>query len=80
MTDRTGESQGAADAARQAAQRVVDSINAWDTSAEEGQIREELLRGLEEAEVRLSSDEIDRLVDEIGDPDTEPQVRAADPW
>lgn len=67
-------------AAAEAAQHVVDGVTSWEYAAEEGQIAEELTEGLSEAGVEVSTQEQDRLVEEIDAAKDEtagaPQVRA----
>lgn len=62
------------DAAREAAQHVVDDVTAWNETSEEGTIREELDRGLDQAGVDLSDAERERLVGEIENADGRPDV------
>lgn len=67
------------DAAREAAQHVVDDVTAWNETSEEGTIREELDRGLDQAGVDLSDAEKERLVEQIESGDGRPDVGGAQP-
>ncbi len=67
------------DAAREAAQRVVDSAESWEHAAEDSTVREHLDEGLDEAGVEVPEDEKDRLVDDIKDDDAKPIVEKATP-
>lgn len=67
-----------ADAAQEAAQRVADSVESWESTAEESTVREQLDEGLDEASVDVPPGEKDRLVDEIKDRDA-PEVDDAEP-
>ena len=72
------------DAAREAAQKAVETATSWDYSAGETKIADKLREGLDAAGVSLDADEFHRLVSEI-DAITEdegsgpPTVRAATP-
>ena len=68
-------------AAIEAAQRVVDEVSAWQYSAEDSTIAEQLDKGLAEAKVSLSDDERTRILAEIDgrkdEQSSAPQVRSA---
>ena len=72
------------DAAREAAQKAVETATSWDYSAGEAKIADKLREGLDAAGVRVDDEEFDRLVtqidavaaDESAGP---PTVRAASP-
>lgn len=49
----------------EALERVVERVNAWQETATEGTIHEELDRGLREAGLTLSDDKRDRLAEDI---------------
>ena len=51
----------------EAIQIVVDRVGGYQDGAPEGTVREELARGLAEAELELSDDEISRLASAIED-------------
>lgn len=53
------------EAAREAAQNVVDSVTSWEYSAEEGEIAHRLDDGLAQAGVRVDDQEKARLVEGI---------------
>lgn len=72
------------DAAREAAQKAVETATSWDYSAGETKIADKLREGLEEAGVTVDDVEFDRLVDAIDDVSQDetagpPTVRAAAP-
>lgn len=72
------------DAAREAAQKAVETATSWDYSAGEAKIADKLQEGLDAAGVRVEDAEFDRLVREIdaNTPDEAagpPTVRAAWP-
>ncbi len=64
MTDYTQEEL---DAAREAAQKAVETATSWDYSAGEAKIADKLREGLEEAGVTVDDTEFDRLVHAIDD-------------
>lgn len=53
------------DAAREAAQKAVDTATSWDYSAGETKIADKLQEGLDEAGVTVEEAEFDRLVHAI---------------
>lgn len=53
------------DAAREAAQKAVDTATSWDYSAGEAKVADKLREGLDEAGVSVEDAEFDRLVSEI---------------
>ena len=55
------------DAAKEAAQNVVDEVTSWEYSAEPDTIGSKLDDGLEEARVDLDDEERRRIVEEIDD-------------
>ena len=55
------------DAAKEAAQNVVDEVTSWEYSAEPDTIGSKLDDGLEEAGVDVDDEERRRLVEEIDD-------------
>lgn len=55
------------DARNEALQRVIERVNAWQESATEGTVREELDRGLREAGIALTDDQRDDLAARISD-------------
>lgn len=55
------------DAAREAAQKAVETATSWDYSAGEAKIADKLREGLEEAGVTVDEAEFDRLVLAIDD-------------
>ncbi len=72
------------DAAREAAQKAVDTATSWDYSAGESKIADKLRDGLEQAGVRLEDGEFDRIVADIdalaqNESAGTPTVRAARP-
>lgn len=67
------------DDAREAAQHVADSAESWEHGAEKSTIREHLDEGLDQAGVKVSEDEKERLVDDIRDDDATPVVDGATP-
>lgn len=72
------------DAAREAAQKAVETATSWDYSAGEAKIADKLREGLEAAGVSVDDTEFDRLVSEIDAVATDesagpPTVRAAEP-
>ena len=67
------------DEAREAAQNVADSAASWEHGAERSTIRDHLDEGFEEADVEVSEDEKERLVDEVRDDDQKPRVEEATP-
>ncbi|MDE9364080.1 DUF3775 domain-containing protein [Luteipulveratus sp. YIM 133132] len=62
MTDHSPEEL---DAAREAAQKAVDTATSWDYSAGEAKIADKLREGLDQAGVTVEDDEFSRLVGEI---------------
>lgn len=62
MTEHTTEEL---DAAREAAQKAVDTATSWDYSAGEKKIADKLQEGLDEAGVTVEEAEFDRLVHAI---------------
>lgn len=81
MTERSADEL---DAAREAAQKAVETATSWDYSAGEAKIADKLREGLDEAGVTVGEEEFDRLVEEI-DAVTQdegagpPRVRHAEP-
>lgn len=67
------------DAAREAAQRVVDSAESWEHAAEESTVREHIDEGLDQAGVDVPEEDKDQLVDDIKDDDAKPIVEKATP-
>lgn len=53
------------DAAREAAQKAVETVTSWDYSAGETKIADKLREGLNAAGVTVDDGEFDRLVTEI---------------
>ncbi|MBE7324160.1 hypothetical protein IEQ44_05805 [Nocardioides sp. Y6] len=51
----------------EALQRVVERVNAWQETATDGTIADELDRGLQEAGLTLTDDQRERLVAQISD-------------
>lgn len=51
----------------EALERVVERVNAWQETATEGTIADELDRGLREAGLALTDEQRDRLVQQISD-------------
>jgi hypothetical protein len=76
-------SDEAKQAATETAQRVVDEVSAWQYSAEDSTIAEQLDEGLQQAKVSLDDDERTRILAEIDGMKDEqsgaPQVRSATP-
>lgn len=58
----------------EAAQAVVDKVTSWQHGAEEETVREELDKGLAEAEVDLPSDTVDALTEQIHETGQTPDV------
>lgn len=52
-------------AQREAVQAVVDRVSAWQQTATEGVVLEELRNGLAEAQVQLDEDVVQRLAEAI---------------
>ncbi len=72
------------EAAREAAQKAVETATSWDYSAGETKVADKLREGLDAAGVTLEDSEFDRLVGEIdaNTPDEgagAPTVRSATP-
>jgi hypothetical protein len=67
------------DEAEEAAQRVADSVESWEYSAEPETVEQELDSGLEEAGVEVTAGERDKLVQQIKDDDASPDVEDARP-
>lgn len=72
------------DAAREAAQAVVETATSWDYSAGEAKVADKIRDGLRSAGVSVSTAEFDRLVAEIdqirtGEGEGTPVVHAASP-
>ncbi|WP_068324374.1 DUF3775 domain-containing protein [Janibacter terrae] len=72
------------DAAREAAQKAVDTATSWDYSAGEAKIADKLREGLDAAGVTVDDEEFARLVTEIDAVAADesvgtPTVRAASP-
>ena len=68
MTDATNEPTGGAaaeDAAREAAQNVVDEVTSWNYSAERETVEGQLDEGLDEAGVELADGERSRVLEEL---------------
>ncbi len=65
--------------AEEAAQRVADSVESWEYSAEAETVERELESGLEEAGVEVPADEQDKLVEQIKDDGSSPDVTEAAP-
>lgn len=78
MNERSQESEGQ-DEAAEAAQRVADSVESWESTAEESTVRRELDEGLDDAGVEVPDGERKRLVEEIKDEDADPEVDRAEP-
>ena len=64
MTD-APDQQEQQEAAKEAAQHVVDEVTSWEYSAEPDTIESRLDQGLEQAGVDVDDEERQRLVDEI---------------
>lgn len=72
------------DAAREAAQKAVETATSWDYSAGDAKIADKLQEGLDAAGVSVEQAEFDRLVSEIDalsdhESNGPPTVRAAIP-
>jgi len=67
------------DEAEEAAQRVADSVESWEYSAEPETVEDQLDAGLEEAGVEVPTGERDKLVQQIKDDDATPDVTEAKP-
>lgn len=81
MTQHSAEER---DAAREAAQKAVETATSWDYSAGDAKIADKLREGLDAAGVTVEQDEFERLVSEIDalSPDEDkgpPTVRDAVP-
>jgi len=81
MTQHTAEEM---DAAREAAQKAVETATSWDYSAGETKVADKLREGLDAAGVTVDEDEFERLVTEIdsltaGEIGGPPTVRNATP-
>lgn len=67
------------DEAREAAQHVADSTESWEHGAEESQVREHLEEGLDQAGVEVPEGEKDKLVEQVRDEGSSPEVEQASP-
>lgn len=63
----TNENQTDTTATTEALQAVVDRVGGYQDGAPEGTVEQELRRGLDEAGIEISSDDITRLAREIED-------------
>jgi hypothetical protein len=67
------------DEAREAAQHVADSTESWEHGAEESQVRDHLEQGLDQAGVEVPEGEKDKLVEQVRDEGSSPEVEQASP-
>ena len=67
------------DAAREAAQHVVDSAESWEHASEESEVRRHLDEGFDEAGVEVPEEEKERLVQQVRDGEGTPIVDVAVP-
>lgn len=67
------------DEAREAAQHVADSTESWEHGAEESQVRDHLEEGLDQAGVEVPEGEKDKLVEQVRDEASAPEVEQASP-
>lgn len=65
MADNNTDQMDQDDARAEALQRVVERVNAWQETATDGTIAEELDRGLRDAGITLNDTERERLVAQI---------------
>ena len=84
MSDVPNDQERQQEAAREAAQNVVDEVTSWEYSAETGTIEARLDEGLREAGVEVDEEERRRLADEIDEVKQDetkgsPEVRSASP-
>lgn len=75
----TEQSEHGREEATEAAENVAERVESWEYSAEEDTVREKLDEGLAEAGVDVPQDEREKLVDQIKDAESSPQVDDARP-
>lgn len=67
MADNNTDQMDQNDARAEALQRVIERVNAWQETATDGTIADELDRGLRDAGITLGDAERERLITQISD-------------